>query len=364
VQLWIQRIHLRLLRQAARRQAKTVTAQPLWPVTSDADNISGSNSYHVVMGDSLTSSTVLDGFVITAGQATGSSPNDSGGGLYNDSGSPTLANLAVSGNVAQFGGGLYVFNGNPSVTRVVFRHNKATTSGVGACLTLSDASLTDATFSGNWAGSSAGALLALAGNAAVTNAVFSGNTAATAAGAVDNISGRLTVMNVTFSNNQTGGVGGAIKRSGGTITLTNATLWSNTAGSSGSQIYNASGTNLTVAYSDIEGSGGSASWDTSLGTDNGGNIDSDLLFVDADGADDTAGTLDDDLTLGRGPPAINDGDNDRVTVSTDLDGEARLVDIASVTDTGNGTAPIVDMGAYETQYVEFVLYLPVTLNNP
>jgi len=41
----------------------------------------------------------------------------------------------------------------------------------------------------------------------------------------------------------------------------------------------------------------------------------------------------------------------------DLDSTCRFIDLDTVADTGNGTSPIVDMGAYETtlQYV----YLPL-----
>ncbi|MCD6400346.1 MAG: DUF11 domain-containing protein, partial [Anaerolineales bacterium] len=110
-----------------------------------------------------------------------------------------------------------------------------------------------------------------------------------------------------------------------------------------------------ISYSDIQGSGGSSSWDSSLGTNGGGNIDSDPLFVDPDGADDTAGTTDDNLRLSLPSPAIDAGNNYSVTVTTDLDGNPRFVDISSITDTGNGTAPIVDMGAYERQFVDVAL---------
>jgi hypothetical protein len=43
---------------------------------------------------------VLDGFIITAGQANGSYPHNYGGGMYNNSGSPTLTNVTFSGNTA------------------------------------------------------------------------------------------------------------------------------------------------------------------------------------------------------------------------------------------------------------------------
>ena len=87
------------------------------------------------------------------------------------------------------------------------------------------------------------------------------------------------------------------------------------------------------------------------------------------GADGFWGTPDDDfgnLRLQLTSPAIDAGNNAAVPsgVTTDLDGSPRIVDIASVPDTGSGTAPIVDMGAYEAQLYEaqlIVLYLPFTM---
>ena len=80
-------------------------------------------------------------------------------------------------------------------------------------------------------------------------------------------------------------------------TLTNCILWGNAP----DQIANSTsgpGATPVIAFSDIGGSGGSGlGWDSDLGTDAGGNIDADPLFVDADGADDNAGTADDDLRL-------------------------------------------------------------------
>jgi hypothetical protein len=47
----------------------------------------------------------LDGFIITAGNASSTGDEGDGGGMYNKNGSPTLANLIFSGNRA----GMYGF---------------------------------------------------------------------------------------------------------------------------------------------------------------------------------------------------------------------------------------------------------------
>ena len=163
------------------------------------------------------------------------------------------------------------------------------------------------------------------------------------------------LTNVAFSGNFAALDGGGMYNSGGsTPILANTVLWGNTASNTGPQIYNASGS-PTISYSDIQGSGGSGvGWDTGLGTDAGGNIDADPLFVDGSGGD---------LHLQTSSPAIDAGNNVIVTVSTDLDGYLRFVDIPGAPDTGNGTPPIVDMGPYEAQSQTRFIYLPLILKN-
>jgi hypothetical protein len=49
-----------------------------------------------------------------------------------------------------------------------------------------------------------------------------------------------------------------------------------------------------------------------------------------------------------------DGDvNTSEKLPIDLDGRARFMDIPSVVDSGSGTPPVVDMGAYENQFLIF-----------
>ena len=97
-------------------------------VTASYTDIVGDNSYHVVTaGESIYQSAVLDGFIITAGLANSSSPDNKGGGIYNLGGDPTLSNLILSGNQAvSSGGGMYseglYSNGSaPTLTGVAFK---------------------------------------------------------------------------------------------------------------------------------------------------------------------------------------------------------------------------------------------------
>jgi hypothetical protein len=157
-----------------------------------------------------------------------------------------------------------------------------------------------------------------------------------------------TLTNVTFSGNSAYYGGGMYNGWGSNPTIQNSILWGNRAISGGDQIRNASST-PTIAHSDIEGSGGSGpDWDTGLGTDLGGNIDADPLFVervDPVTAPATAGNL----RLQRGSPAIDAGNNGFLPpgVVTDLDGKARII------------FGIVDMGAYE---FGVRVYLPLVMH--
>ncbi len=395
-------------------------------VVTDTIRIMGDNSDHVVFSSGVNPATVLDGFTITAGDAgfggsgggmsnEGGSPTLSnlffsgnmtdsfagiGAGMYNSGGSPILLNVTFNNNSAALvfgsGGGLYSENGSPILMNVTFINNIAASGGGGMATIGGNPTLTDVVFRGNSSpfGSGSG-LYNAGGNPTLTNIIFSGNFD----GGMDNQGGSPTLTNVIFSENTDGGLfnaggsptlinvtfhandgllgggmynnadptltnitfsgntaesGGGIYNDGGSPTLTNVILWGNTA-ITGTQIHNTSSLTPTISYSDIQGSGGSGpGWDTSLGIDGGGNIDADPIFVEIACIG---------LHLGAVSPAIDAGDNLSVTVSTDLDGNPRFVDIPSVPDTGNGAPPIVDMGAYEAQSADispcFRKYFPL-----
>jgi len=147
-------------------------------VTTTA-NLRGSNAYHVVNGSGKSNTAVLDGFVITAGQANGSLPNNYGGGMFNfPGGNATLANLTFSGNLATYGGGMFNYsNSAPTLTRVTFSGNAAENGG-GMYNSGSSPTLTDVTFSGNAAiNGRGGGMDNYSSSPLLTNVTFAGNSA-------------------------------------------------------------------------------------------------------------------------------------------------------------------------------------------
>jgi predicted outer membrane repeat protein len=275
-------------------------------IAESTADIVGSNSYHVVTGSGTDSTAILDGFVITGGQANGVS-HLYGGGMYNATGDPTLNNLVFSGNFALSGGGaIYNTGSDPSITNSAFLSNA--TDGYGGAIN-------------NYAYS----------DPDLTNVVFSGNTSLSDGGAMRNLDSWPTLTNVTFGGNTAGDLGGAVYNgSTGTVTIKNTIMWGNTAGSAGHNIYN-TGVTVNISYSNIGGCGGSGGgWVAACGTDVGSNIDTDPFFI---------GEYD-NLRLGFGSPSIETGTNIGCPL-TDLDGLPRPVDANA-----DATATC-DMGAYE-----------------
>ena len=320
------------------------------------------NSHHVVTGSGTDETAILDGFTITAGNADGDWPNDCGGGIINDTGSPTINNCNLNGNMAANGGG-GIFNwwdSDPKINNCSFIGNSAKYGGgMRNSSSFSSPTITNCTFIGNSADNTGGGMHNDNNSIpTITNCIFTGNTALWGGGMSNHFSSDPTVSNCTFSGNSASYGGGMCNDNSINLTVVNCILWGNTA-TNRPQIYDPSGS-AVVSYSDIAGCGGSGgSWDPEFGSDGGGNIDADPLFVDADGADDSFGTEDDNLRPSPGSPCIDAGDNTGVPggITTDLDGRPRFIDDPATPDTGNSKPPIVeivDMGAYEYWPVIFI----------
>jgi hypothetical protein len=289
-------------------------------VITTTQYITGANAWTVVMGGGVTWTAGLDGFTLTGGNANGGTPDDewyaasqTGGGMHLG-GVPVLRNLTFAGNAAGNGGGLFNFIGAaPRMENLRFYGNAAQHGGGGLFNTTSSPRL--------------------------VNVVFENNTAGQGGGVYNSDHSYPRLINVTMSGNTAADGGGIYNfNSGGT--LTNCIIWDPANANPGVQIYNQLSTPV-IAYSNIQGSrGAGGGWDAALGTDAGGNIDVDPLFVDAAGGN---------LRPWLGSPVVDAGDNGAVPaeVTTDMDGLRRFADSSIVPDTGKGTAPIVDMGAYE-----------------
>ena len=253
-------------------------------VVVNAADISGANSIHVVLIDGTTgtaigTSTVVDGFVITAGQANTSAPGSWGGGLLCDGEgpdsecSPVLRNLTFSGNRADHGGaicnnGSYSGNSHPIIEDATFRGNLAVIGG-------------GAMFNNGRSGNSSPHLL---------NLTFFQN-AADFGGAVFNYaqSGKSspTIESATFSGTTALTFGGAIANTSlageSKPVILHSIVWGNAAPENpsigNSPAYPDTTTHPDIIFSVIEGSGGSgASWDPNIGHNGGGNIDADPML--------------------------------------------------------------------------------------
>jgi uncharacterized repeat protein (TIGR01451 family) len=162
-----------------------------------------------------------------------------------------------------------------------------------------------------------------------------------------------TLVSGNLSNNQGGGI-----RNRGVLVLNNSTVAANLTTSGvegGGGIANAGSYSLTLNNSVVFGNEASnfPATNEMVGafTSNNSLVGVNPLFVAPLDAGDTAPTTGGDYRLAAFSPAIDAGDNSLIPVgvTTDLDGNPRRYNDAGVADTGAGSAPIVDIGAYERQ---------------
>ncbi|NIP27147.1 MAG: hypothetical protein GWN67_28345 [Phycisphaerae bacterium] len=242
---------------------------------------------------------VLTGFTITGGYADGSSTPD------------------------YMGGGIYCYNASPTINRCIIIDNKAGIYGGGMCnYSAACPTVTNCLF---------------VNNSAIGNGTYGGY-----GGGISNLTYSVVkLINCTFSknsayiDNSNGGYGGGMFNSMSSPDLTNCIFWDDYAECSGDEVYNSNPSDPNFRYCDVEGCGGSGSWDSDFGNDCGGNIDSDPLFEDPNN---------DDFHLDSNSPCIDVGypDGD-YTGQTDIDGDNRVIDIP-----GKGDKIVdVDMGADE-----------------
>jgi predicted outer membrane repeat protein len=286
------------------------------------------------------------------------SATQGGGGVFGQSADVTILDCTFHDNgVATSyspGGGLRLHGVNAVVRACVFEQNTGS-SGGGLMVTGSSSLIAEGcSFRGNSAVVyGGGAVIASAG--LLDNCLFSGNSAPHGGGVAGH--GGLTLVHCTIQGNSAtqdaGGLYCAYDSAGGTLAVHDTILWGNSAPAA-AQIGSVNfGDALQLRSSDLQGgAGGIAIGGGTLDYD-ASNIVLDPLFVSAS-----------DLHLGPLSPCIDAANNNLVPADVldldgdgntgeaepyDLDGAPRFVDIPGVVDTGIGSPPLTDIGAYERQ---------------
>ncbi len=225
------------------------------------------------------------------------------------------------------GGGIYCYNSSPTIRNCVFINNAAGYGGAIYCYKLGDLGdplIVNCIFIGNAANSQGGGIYARNSMPTIINCTFTGNSADNGGGLALRDTSPL-IANCTFSGNTAGTGGGLYSGSNSDPTVTNCIFWGNSA-TTRPEIYVYSTSDPVIRYSVAQGCGGSgAGWKSWYGIDGGYNLDADPLFADADGVDNTAGTVDDDLHITMDSPCVNAGDpNGNYAEQVDMDLLARV----------------------------------------
>lgn len=302
-----------------------------------------------LMSDARFSDCTLEGsYVVTGGLNDGY-----GAAVYNNDASPIFTRCVFTGATAERYGGVMYSEGlvsEPAFTDCTMTDNFSHLGG-GAIYVANESGLTltgcriarnvaaHPTFGGS-------AIFLVAGRVTLDRCEIVGNSATPTNGAIyllvdenyvtmtncklfDNLGGDVIIFGLENTTNEVTITNCSIGRQAtdisignglGTVDVHNTIVWN-------SHIFDDGAT--TVTYSNTE-----------FGFPGIGNVSVDPLFMN-----EAVG----DLRLQPGSPCIDAGSNSMVPpgVVMDLDGGSRFLDDGATADTGEGAAPVVDIGAYE-----------------
>jgi hypothetical protein len=276
--------------------------------------------------------------------------NGAGFFLYTEGAESVLRGIGIRNGNRDVGGAIYCWGASPTLINCRFTECTAATDGGAVYCMGSSPLLINCIMEGNVAGRYGGGVYCYADAYCsndcaprLFNCVIAGNSASDGGGVgCECFAYEESVMltNCTVAGNTAAQGGGGVSCLGvdSWATLANCILWANTPQS----IHTAPWTHAWATYCDVEG-----------GWSGTGNISADPRF---------SGPSAGDYRVAAASPCIDAGDNhalisDAYDLDLDADraerlpfdllGQARFVDDALVADTGSGTPPLVDMGAYE-----------------
>lgn len=314
-------------------------------VGDDGSALFNDNSFHVINGNGAGATAILDGFVVTGGNANSSANQDRGGGI-----------LMLTGS-------------NATIRNCIFRNNRCTFGGGAGYINSSSPTFTDCRFENNNGANFGGAFDQATGVGTVfTRCVFTGNTAARA-GAIEIFSSSPVKCYdcIFYNNTSTGsGGGGAVFVSGSSPSFRNCTIYGNTSTVSAAAGFISSGSTVEIANCIVWGNTGPGGAQAALNQLNGttynvsyscvqgafagtGNIAVNPSFVNAAGGD---------FHLPITSPCIDAANNTLIPpgLTVDFDLRPRLADEPSVPNTGGGVGQYADMGVYELPVPTMALY--------
>ncbi len=308
------------------------------------EDTSSDNSYHVVDISDTVSSTTIDGFTITEGQADTDNfgiSTDDGGGIFGfENANATIRNSIITDNFASGAGGgiLTGENSSPNIINTIFENNSALLGGAVYFFDNLDPTIINSLF--------------------VDNEAQGGGAVYHDASGI-RIFSNLEVVNSTFVNNvaSEGSSLHIAKRNGDEVEqIENNIFWDTNGRDNPILVRTTFGAfdppsitnNIVIGGYEEEGSEN--------------NIDADPLFIDPDN---------NDFRLQLGSPGIDAGNNDAINLETDILDNPRVfnetVDIGAIEFgvlLSIDSTPTIIEGDEGNTNAEFTVTLLDTLGNP
>ena len=230
---------------------KNITVASLFLTTQDTTFISQT----IIDGDSLNSvviiengedsTAVLCGFTITNGLGGGEYPVWFAGGITcNNSSTPIIMNMRITGNYASYGGGISCYYSSPSLVNVTLTDNSAGYTGGGIYCFNSNPSLVNLTITGNSAVSSGGGIFCSHSNPSLVNVAITGNSANASGGGISCYYSSPSLVNVMISENFNASSGGGIYSANSSLSFESVVIKGNIANFGGGIFSSESSTNL------------------------------------------------------------------------------------------------------------------------